>query len=227
MMVGRLIFFWDGLFSGAMLNFQGVHLFFQDHFNLPVHFISLITLLVLFIAKVDVMRVSLAAVRWALGASVCKLSDAARYWQCWSVFFQHIFIRFLDRPCHALKIWINFLLCMYVLYILYISYISLSPMSLDSRLYIPVGEVTEAPKKKVPDVQLAKGATEEGAKRWIFWVIRCCDVGWFWVMLLWLLWVILFSKCLSYTRFRSDYVAIWREQISNQMDFVLGKRPGR
>lgn len=41
-------------------------------------------------------------------------------------------------------------------------------MSLDSRLYIPVGEVTEAPKKKVPDVQLAKGATEEGAKRWIF-----------------------------------------------------------
>ena len=24
MMVGRLLFFWDGIFSGAMLNFQGV-----------------------------------------------------------------------------------------------------------------------------------------------------------------------------------------------------------
>ena len=114
--------------------------------------------------------------------------------KCFLSTYFFIFIRFLDRPCHALKIWINFLLCMYVLYILYISYISLSPMSLDSRLYIPVGEVTEAPKKKVPDVQLAKGATEEGAKRWIFWLIRCCDVGWFWVMLLWLLWVIFFQS---------------------------------
>lgn len=130
------------------------------------------------------MRASLAAVRWALGASVCKLSDAAKYWQCWNVFFQHIFIRFLDRPCHALKNMNQFSpLPVYLVYFIYFSVLRTNgpyvPRSLDyTSLWV---RSLKLQRKKPPMSNWRKGQQRKVQKRWFsewFDVVMLGDSEW-------------------------------------------------
>ena len=139
-----------------------------------------------------------------------------------------MFLFVFGRPCHAQKKWsiffVVYISCILFLY-LRLKDNRLSPLTLDYTSLVSAKHFSVRSVKLQRKNQMSrrKGQQRKVQKDDSNW---CCDVGWFWVMLLWLLWVNLESA--HHTRhFPLIYVAIWRERISNQTGFALRKSPGQ
>ena len=109
-------------------------------------------------------------------------------------------------------------------YILYISISKdnrLSPLTLDYTSLVSAKHFSVRSVKLQSKNQMSrrKGQQRKVQKDDSNW---CCDVGWFWVMLLWLLWVNL-GKCSSYTTFPSNLCSNLKRTDFKSSGFCLTK----